>query len=109
MGKAKYVCSPLAGHFKLTSEHYPTSEKEKQEMRGVPYALAVGSLMYAMVCTRPYIACVVGVVSWQRTLDLPVLQVYADADMAGDVNSRKSLLGYLLTFAGGAVSWQSRL
>ena len=69
-------------------------------MRGVPYALAVGSLMYAMVCTRPYIACVVGVVSWQRTLDLPVLQVYADADMAGDVNSRKSLLGYLLTFAG---------
>lgn len=23
MGKAKSVCSPLAGHFKLTSEHYP--------------------------------------------------------------------------------------
>ena len=29
--------------------------------------------------------------------------------MAGDVDSRKSLSGYLLTFVGGAVSWQSRL
>ena len=29
-----------------------TSEKEKKEMRGVPYASVVGSLMYVMVCTR---------------------------------------------------------
>ena len=29
MDKAKSVCSPLAGHFKLSSEHCPTSEKEK--------------------------------------------------------------------------------
>ena len=63
MGKAKSVCSPLAGHFKLTSEHYPTSEKEKQEMRGVPYTSAVSSLMYVMVCTIPYIARAVGVVN----------------------------------------------
>ena len=33
MGKAKSIYSPLAGHFKLSSEHCPTSEKEKQEMR----------------------------------------------------------------------------
>jgi hypothetical protein len=32
-------------------------------MSRVPYSLAVGSLMYAMVCTRPTIAHVVGVVS----------------------------------------------
>ena len=38
-----------------------TSEKEKQEMRGVPYASAVGSLMYVMVCTRPNIPHTVGV------------------------------------------------
>ncbi|KAL6326013.1 hypothetical protein AAG906_038505 [Vitis piasezkii] len=41
----------------------PSNEKEKKEMRKVPYASAVGSLMYAMVCTRPDIAHVVGVVS----------------------------------------------
>jgi len=32
-------------------------------MSHVPYASAVGSLMYAMVCTRPDIAHVVGVLS----------------------------------------------
>jgi hypothetical protein len=32
-------------------------------MSKVPYASAVGSLMYAMVCTRPDIAHAVGVVS----------------------------------------------
>ena len=29
--------------------------------------------------------------------------------MAGDVDRRKSTSGYLVTYAGGAVSWQSRL
>ena len=39
----------------------------------------------------------------------PVLDGYTDADMAGDCDSRKSTSGFLMTFAGGAVSWQSRL
>ena len=37
-----------------------------------------------------------------------VLEGYVDADWAGDLDSRKSTSGYLFTFAGGAVSWQSR-
>ncbi|PKI65433.1 hypothetical protein CRG98_014172 [Punica granatum] len=63
MGNAKPVSSPLASHFKLSSKQYPTSEKEKEEMKKVPYSSAVGSLMYAMVCTRPDIAHSIGVVS----------------------------------------------
>ena len=63
MGKAKVVSSPLASHFKLSSRHSPSTDKEKEDMRRVPYASAVGSLMYAMVCTRPHIAYAVGVVS----------------------------------------------
>ena len=39
----------------------------------------------------------------------PVLEGYTDADMAGDLNGRKSVSAYLFTFVGGAVSWQSRL
>jgi hypothetical protein len=38
-----------------------------------------------------------------------VLDGFTDADMAGDVDSRKSTSGYLITYSGGAVSWQSRL
>lgn len=39
----------------------------------------------------------------------PILAGYTDADMAGDVDARKSTSGSLITFSGGAVSWQSRL
>ena len=39
----------------------------------------------------------------------PGLDDYTDADMARDLDSRKSTSGYMMTFAGGAVSWQSRL
>ena len=42
-------------------------------------------------------------------IDKLVLCGYSDADWAGDVDSRKSTLGYLITFVGVAVSWQSRL
>lgn len=61
MSKAKPVTTPLAGQFALSTNQCPTSEKDKEEMKKVP--LAVGSLMYAMVCTRPDIAHAVGVVS----------------------------------------------
>ena len=39
-----------------------TSEEEKM-MRQIPYALAVGSLMYAMLCTMTNICYLVGIVS----------------------------------------------
>ena len=38
-----------------------------------------------------------------------MLTGYTDADMARDIDTRKSTSSYVLTFAGGAVSWQSRL
>ena len=63
MENAKPVGTPLANHFKLSKKNCPSSEKEKEEMKAVPYSSAVGSLMYAMVCTRPDIAHAVGVVS----------------------------------------------
>ena len=57
------VSSPLASHFKLSSRHSLSTDKDKEHMRRVSYALAVGCLMYAMVCTRLDITYVVGVVS----------------------------------------------
>ena len=63
MSKAKAFCSPLAGHLKLSSKQCSTSEKGMKEIRKVPYAFVVGSLIYAMVYTRPDTTHVVGVVS----------------------------------------------
>jgi hypothetical protein len=45
MSKAKLVSSTLAGHLKLSSKQSLTSEKEKDEMKKVPYASAIGSLI----------------------------------------------------------------
>ena len=55
--------TPLANHFKLSKEQSPKTAEERDHMALVPYPSAVGSLMYAMVCTRPHIAHAVGVVS----------------------------------------------
>ena len=63
MEKAKVVSTPLATHFKLSSKQSPSNEDEKLYMQRVPYASAVGSLMHAMVCTKPDIAHAVGTVS----------------------------------------------
>ena len=63
MNKAKPVSTPLGSHFKLSKEQSPKTEEEMDYMSKVSYASTIGSLMYAMVCTRPDIAHVVGVVS----------------------------------------------
>nr|GFD48371.1 retrovirus-related Pol polyprotein from transposon TNT 1-94 [Tanacetum cinerariifolium] len=54
---------PLAGHFKLSLKNCPVRDCGVERMSMVPYANAVVSLMYLMVCTRPNIAYAVSVVS----------------------------------------------
>ncbi|GJZ97201.1 hypothetical protein Tco_0669654 [Tanacetum coccineum] len=66
------------------------------EMSRVPYASIVGSLMSAMICTRPYIAHAVGV-------------GYVDSDYAGDLDGSKSTTGYVFTLSGGTISWVLKL
>ena len=51
MQNAKPVATPLASHFRLTKEICPRTQDEIAYMSSVPYASAVGSLMYAMVWT----------------------------------------------------------
>ena len=38
----------------------PKNDLEKKQMDKIPYAYAIGSIMYAQVCTRPDIAYVLG-------------------------------------------------
>jgi hypothetical protein len=134
---AKPRSTPLGSHFKLSKEQSPKTDEEREKMAKVPYASAVGSLMYAMVCTRPDIAYAVGVVSrymadpgpehWEAvkwilrylkgTSGMALcfsgrsanLQGFVDADLGGDVDGRKSTSGYVFTFGNTAISWMSRL
>ena len=133
MKDAKSISTPLAGYLKLSKKMCPTTMEENEKMAKVPYSSAVGSLMYAMVCTRPDIAHAVSVVS--RFLDNPgrehweavkwilrylkgttktclcfggsnaVLEGFTNADMAGDLDNIKSISGFVFTFSGGAISW----
>jgi hypothetical protein len=116
----------------------PTSDAEKLYMNRVPYAELVGSLNWLANCTRPDIATAVGTLCrfignpgkqhWtaaQRVLrylagtmnlgitytrsNEPCLTGYADADWAGDPDTRRSTTGYVFLFAGGAIAWKSKL
>ena len=63
MENAKSVVSMLPTNNKLSGRQSPKTKIEKVGIMKVPYASTVGRLMYAMVCTRPDIGYIVGVVS----------------------------------------------
>ena len=54
---------PFRVRISLSSNQRPKTQDEIEKMRGIPYASAVGSLMYAMLCTRPDICFAMGMVS----------------------------------------------
>ncbi|KAL4283434.1 hypothetical protein GQ457_16G021540 [Hibiscus cannabinus] len=136
MQNSKLMDTPVAKGDKFCLAQCPKSDLEIQEMKKVPYTSAIGSLMYAQVCTRPDIAYIVGVLGryssnpgmdhWiaakrvmrylRRTKDYMLtyrksdhLEVvgYSDSDFAGCQDSRKSTSGYIYLLAGGAISWKS--
>ena len=63
MDEAKPGASLPAPHFKLSIKQCPTIDEGKQEIERIPHAIAIGSFMYAMVCSKPYIAHAVGTVN----------------------------------------------
>ncbi|KAL2228761.1 UNVERIFIED_CONTAM: Retrovirus-related Pol polyprotein from transposon TNT 1-94 [Sesamum indicum] len=138
MENAKPVRMPLGNQFKLSNSDSPQIDSERAKMRVTPYASAIGSLMYAMICTRSDIAHAVAVVSrfmsnpgvmhWEavkwilrylrgakdRALVFGkgklTLFGFVDADFAGsDYDKRRSTTGYVFTYGGTAVSWVSKL
>lgn len=63
MENVKEVSIPMGQHYKLSVDQRPKSEAEEQEMQQIPYASMIGSIMYAMISTRPDIAQAVSVTS----------------------------------------------
>ena len=54
---------PIGYGITLSKKDYPTTPQEREHMSRIPYALAVGSIMYVMMCTRLDVAYLLGVVS----------------------------------------------
>ena len=119
----------------LSKEQCPKTPQEEEDMRRIPYASAVGSLMYAMLCKRPDICYAVGKVSryqsnpgmghWivvrhilkylMRTRDYMLVYSggdlnpigYTDSNFQSDKASRKSTSSSIFTLGGGAVVWRN--
>ena len=135
MQDSKKGMLPFVHGVHLSKEYSPKTPQEEEDMRRVPYSSAVGSLMYAMLCTRPDICYAVGIVSrfqsnpglmhWtavknilkylKRTrnhmlvysgTDLKMMG-YTDSDFQTDRDSRKSTSGSVFILNGGAVVWRS--
>ena len=62
MDQSKKGFLPMLQGVRLSSAQSPTTTADREKMSTVPYASAVGSLMYAMLCTRPDINLAISLV-----------------------------------------------
>ena len=124
--------TPMQVGSKLSSERSPDAPE-----KDVPYQSAIGSLMYVYQATRPDLGYSISTLSrynncytqvhWtavkrvlkylQGTANIcltfskhtdPSLVGYCDASWAPNPDDPRSVTGYIFTFMGGAVSWNSK-
>ena len=136
MEGAKPVTTPLQPGERLTRDQAPTTPRQYEQMRNVPYQEGVGSLMYLAQGTRPDIAFAVmklaqqmqnpGPAHWEalkrvirylkHTRELWLvwgdtrdgLQGFSDADWGSSTDFRHSVSGYVFTLGSGAISWSAK-
>ncbi|KAM2747320.1 hypothetical protein PS2_022808 [Malus domestica] len=63
MEQSKKGLLPVRHGIHLSKSMGPKTPEEILQMSTIPYASAIGSLIYAMICTRPDIAYVVSITS----------------------------------------------
>ncbi|GKE19471.1 hypothetical protein Tco_1427048 [Tanacetum coccineum] len=68
------------------------------------YSRVIGCLLYAMTCTRPDIAFVVGKLSRYPS----VLEGYTHISSISNVEDNSSTSGWVLFLGGGAILWASK-
>ncbi|KAL6340144.1 hypothetical protein AAG906_040580 [Vitis piasezkii] len=93
--------APILKGDKLSKMQCPSNNMEREQMKKIPYASAVGSLMYTQTCTRSYINFVVGMLGRYQNCH------YSDSDYGGCLDSLKSTSGFVFMLANGAISWKS--
>ncbi|KAA0067546.1 gag/pol protein [Cucumis melo var. makuwa] len=131
MQNSKKDLLPFRHGVHLSKEQCPKTPQKVEDMRCIPYASTVGSLMYVILYTRPDICYTVGIVSkyqsnpgldhWTavkiiikyprrmrdymlvyRAKDL-ILTGYTNSDFQTDKDSTNSMLRLVFTLKGGVV------
>ncbi|KAK8631789.1 hypothetical protein V6N13_028568 [Hibiscus sabdariffa] len=127
---------PMTHGISLSKEMCPSTSQERERMSQIPYASAIGSIMYAMICTRPGLSYALSMTSryqenpgeghWvavknilkylRRTKDAFLvyggeeqlsIKGYTDASFQTDKDDSRSQSGFVFRLNGGAVSWKS--
>ncbi|CAM8959677.1 unnamed protein product [Rhodiola kirilowii] len=129
---------PLGGHLVLSKANLPSTDSDKHKMKDIPYDIAVGLVMYVMLCTRPDLAFAVSVLSrfmsnpgnahWTAmkyllkyiagTQNLGLvykkyetkidIKGYVDSNYASNKDTRKSTTTLYFTWAGNCINWKSQ-
>ncbi|KAJ9552657.1 hypothetical protein OSB04_016702 [Centaurea solstitialis] len=137
MDESKKGFIPMQHGIVLSKAQCPKSSQDKDKMKSIPYASAIGSIMCAMLCTRPDVAYSVSVTSryqqnpgeaqWtavknilkylRRTKEMFLVfggsedeisvTGYSDASFQTDRDDYRSQSRYVFTLNGGAISWKS--
>ncbi|KAK8554175.1 hypothetical protein V6N12_031146 [Hibiscus sabdariffa] len=136
MEKSKRGFLPMRHGISLSKEMCPSTPQERERMSQIPYASAIGSIMYAMICTRPDLSYALSMTSryqanpgeghWtavknilkylRRTKDVFLvyggeeelrIMGYTDASFQIDKDDSRSQSGFVFCLNGGAVSWKS--
>ena len=55
MEQSKKEFLPVLQGVKSSKTQNPTTAEDRERMKVIPYASAIGSIMYAMLCTRPIV------------------------------------------------------
>jgi transposase InsO family protein len=136
MASSKKGYLPMSHDIHLSKTQCPSNDVDRKYMEQFKYPSAVGSIMYAMLCTRPDVAYPISMTSrfqanpgmshWtavknilkylRRTKDSIlvyggdqelVVNGYTDASFQTDRDDSKSQSGFVFLLNGGAVSWKS--
>ena len=136
MSEAKKGLLPLSHGIRLSETQSPSTSDERSRMSRILYASAIGSIIYAMICTRPDVAFAISLTSryqanpgeshWaavktilkylRRTKEMflvyggeeeLVVKGYADVSFQTDRDDCRSQSEFVYVMNGGAVSWMS--
>ncbi|GKA57650.1 retrotransposon protein, putative, ty1-copia subclass [Tanacetum coccineum] len=119
MENSKRGTIPMQEKLKLSKSQGALTPAEKQRMQNVPYASAVGSIMYVVRCELHWTTVKKNILKYLRNTkdmflvyggntkqDLRV-SCYTDAGYLTDADDLKSQTGYVFVLNRGVVDWKS--